>query len=87
MPSVKSSAFKRFTYCFKLVVVILLFSKIILTYLHCAKKGLVYIIIIALFSCQPFSYIECTKLNIHSSCNIYLVSNTKYTFPIYLCLF
>ena len=78
MPSIRSLASKRTTYYFKLVAVILLLSKIILTYSCCVEKGLVYIIIIAFLGCQPSSYTKYTKLNMRSSCDIKLVSNTKY---------
>jgi hypothetical protein len=50
MPSVRSLAFKCLAYCSKLVAVILLLNKIMLTYSCCVEKGLVYITIIALFS-------------------------------------
>ena len=78
MTSVRSLVFKHLIYYFKLVAIILLLSKIIFTYSCCAEKGLIYIIIMALSSRQPSFYIKCIKLNIHSSCNIRLVSNTKY---------
>ena len=45
-----------------------------------AKKGLVYIIIIALFSRQPSSYFKYTKANTHSLYDMHLVSTNKYTF-------
>ena len=80
MPFIRSLASKRLAYYFKLVAVILLLSKIIPTYFRCAEKGLVYIIIIASSSCQPFLYTKYIKLNICSSCNICLVSDTKCTF-------
>ena len=51
MPPIRSLAFKRLTYCFKLVAVILLLGEIIPTYFYYAEKGLVYIIIIALLGC------------------------------------
>ena len=51
MPFIKSLVFKRLAYYFKLVAVILLLSKIMPTYSRYTEKGLVYIIIIALFSC------------------------------------
>ena len=54
MPFIKSLVFKRFTYYFKLIAIILLLGKIMPTYLHYIEKWLVYIIIIALFSYQPF---------------------------------
>ena len=84
MPPIRSLAFKRLAYCFKLVAVILLLNKIMPTYSYYAEKGLVYIAIIALLGYQPSSYIECTKLNIYSFCNIYLVFNAKCIFLIRL---
>ena len=54
------------------------------TYSRYTEKGLIYITIIALFSCQPSSYAKYTKLNTRLSCNIYLISNTKYIFFIRL---
>ena len=80
IPLIKSSAFKRYAY---IVAVILLLSKIMPTCSCCVLKGLVYITIIASLGCQPSSYIECTKLNIHLSCDVSLVSNAKYAFFIY----
>ena len=50
MPFIRSLAFKCLTRYFKLVAVILLLSEIMSTYSRYAEKGLVYIIIIALFS-------------------------------------
>ena len=70
MPFIRSSASKHYACYFKLVAVILLLGKIILTYSCYIEKGLVYIAIIALSSRQPSLYIKCTKLNIHTSCNI-----------------
>ena len=55
---IRSLVFKRLTYYFKLVAIILLLSKIIPTYFYCVEKGLVYIIIIAFFSRQPFSILS-----------------------------
>ena len=83
MPLVKSSASERRTY---IVAVILLFGKIMPTYSCCVLKGLVYIIIIALLGCQPSSYAKYTKLNMHLSCDIRLVSNAKYICLIYPCI-
>ena len=77
MPFIRSLAFKYTAYCFKLVAVILSLSEIIPTCSHCAEKGLIYITIVALLSRQPSSYTKYTKLNMRSSCNIYLMSNTK----------
>ena len=70
MPFIKFLVSKHFIYCFKLVVVILLLGEIMLIYSYYTKKKLVYIIIVALFSRQPFSYFKCIKLNICLSCNI-----------------
>ena len=84
MPFIKSLAFKRRAY---LVALILLLSIIIPLYSYCAKKKLVYIIIVALFSCQPSSCFKCTKLNIYSFCNVQSVSNAKYIFTVVLFYF
>ena len=75
MPSIRSSASKCRAY---IVAVILLFNKIMPSCSCCEEKKLVYIIIIAPFSRQPSFYVKYTKLNMHSSCNVKLVSNTKY---------
>jgi hypothetical protein len=79
MPSVRSLVFKRRAY---IVTIILSLGEIMPTYSHYIRKGLVYIIITALFNRQPSSYLEFTKLNIHLSCNICLMSNTKYIYLI-----
>ena len=55
-------------------------SKIISPYSHYAKKGLVYITITALFSCQPSSYSKCTKANTYFLCNMRSVSINKCIF-------
>ena len=47
MPFIRSLVFKCLAYCFKLVAMILLLSKIMPTYSRYIEKGLVYIIIIA----------------------------------------
>jgi hypothetical protein len=80
MPPVRFLVFKHLAHHSKLVAVILLLSKIIPAYSYYAEKGLVYIAIIALFSCYPSSCSKCTKLNIYSSCNIYSVFNAKYIY-------
>ena len=80
MPFVGFLAFKQYT---RVVAVILLLSKIIPIYSCYVLKGLVYIIIIALLGRQPFFYTKYTKLNMRSSCDIRLVSSTKYMFFIY----
>ena len=75
MPLIRSLASKCYT-C--IISVILLLSKIMPIYSRCAKKKLVCIIIIAPFSCQPFSYLKCTKSNMHLFCNVKSVLNTEY---------
>jgi hypothetical protein len=50
MPPVRSLAFKYLARRSKLVAVILLLNEIMPTYFCYAKKGLIYIIIMALFS-------------------------------------
>ena len=85
MPPVRSSAFKRTAYYFKLVAIILSLNKIIPTYSYYVEKGLIYIIIIAPLSCQPSFCIKCTKLNMRLSYNIRLVFNAKCIF--FTCLY
>ena len=70
MPPIRSSASKRSACRSKLVAIILLLGKIMPTYSYCIEKGLVYITIIALFSCQPSLYTKCTKLNMHTLYNV-----------------
>ena len=53
-----------------IIAVILSLSKIILLYSCCAKKGLVYVAIIAPSSYQPSSYSKCTSVNMRSFYNI-----------------
>jgi hypothetical protein len=50
MPFVKSLVFKYLAYRSKLIAVIFLFSKIMPLYSRYKEKGLVYIVIVALFS-------------------------------------
>ena len=86
MSFVRSLAFKRTAYRFKLVAVILLLNKIIPTCFYCVLKGLVCIAIMAPLGRQPSFYTKYIKLNIRSSCNIRLVSNAKYAFLIRFCI-
>ena len=81
MPFIRSLVSKHRAHA---VAVILLLGEIMPSYSYSKEKKLVYIIIIALFSCQPSSYIKCTKSNIHLSCNVKLISNTKYLYPMRL---
>ena len=68
------------------VVFILLSSKAISLCSCCAKKGLVYIAIAALFGHQPSSYAECTRLNIRTSYDVCSVSDAKYIYTRLLSL-
>ena len=77
MPPVRSLAS---IYCVLLATSISLNSEIMSPYSYYAKKGLVYIIIIASFSRQPFFYSKCIKANTYSLCNMRLVSINKYIF-------
>ena len=70
MPPIRFLASKRLAYCSKLVAVIFLLSEIIPTCSYYTKKGLVYITITALSSCQPFLYAKCIKSNIYLLYNI-----------------
>ena len=83
MSFIRSLVFKRAARHSKLVAVIFLLNKIMLTCSHYMLKGLVCIIIIAPLGRQPFFYTKYTKLNIHLSCNVRSVSNTKYAFLIH----
>ena len=42
MPLIRSLVFKCTAYCFKLIAVILLLSKVIPTYFYYTEKGLIY---------------------------------------------
>ena len=80
MPLIRSLASKCHAYA---VAVILLLGEIMPSYSYCNEKKLVYITIIAPFSCQPSSCSKYTKSNIHSSCNVKSVSNTEYLYLIH----
>ena len=75
MPFIRSLVSKYYAY---IVFIILLLGEIMPLYSYCAKKKLVYIVIITLFSRQPFFYFKYTKSNIYLSYNIRLVFNIKY---------
>ena len=77
MPLVRSLISKRRAY---VVAVIFSLGEIIPTCSCCVLKGLVYIIIIAPLSRQPFFYTKYIKLNMCLSYNIKLVSNAKCAF-------
>ena len=77
MPPIRSLASVHYVL---LAISISLNGEIMSSYSHYMKKGLVYIIIIALFSRQPFFYSKYTKANTYSLCNMRLVSTNKYIF-------
>ena len=77
MPFIRSLAFMHYVL---LTTSISLNSEIISPYSYYVKKGLVCVIIITPFSCQPFSYSKCIKANTCSLYNIYLVFTNKYIF-------
>ena len=68
-----------------LITLILFINKVMPPYSYYIKKGLVYIIIVALSSYQPSSYTKYTKVNIYLFYNIYSISDAKYIY--YLTLF
>ena len=80
MPPIRFLVSER---CTRIVAVILLFGKIMPTYSCCVLKGLVCVTIIAPLGRQPSFCTKYTKLNMHSSCNIKSVFNTKCAYLIY----
>ena len=77
MPPIRLSASK----CCALLITSISFNReIISPYSYYMKKGLVYIIIISFFSCQPFSYSKYTKANTYSLCDVRSVPFNKYKF-------
>ena len=75
MPFIRSSTFKRYI----LLATSISFNReIISPYFYYIKKGLIYIIIISPFSCQPFFYFKCTKANTYLLCDVRLVPFNKY---------
>ena len=77
MPFIRSLAS---VYYILLAASISLDGEIMSPYSYYVKKGLVYITIIALSSCQPSSYFKCIKANTYSLCDMRLVSTNKYIF-------
>ena len=67
MPLVRSLASECCTY---IIALILLLGEIMPIYSCCVKKGLVYIIIAALFNYQPSFYTKYIKLNMRFFYNI-----------------
>jgi len=83
MPKVTSfSSIARYA---RIIAIVLLLGKIMLS--PCSyymKEGLVYITLASPLSWQPSFYLECTKVNICLSYNVYSISNAKYIHPITL---
>ena len=80
MPSIRSLA----SMCYVLLAVsISLDGEIMSPCSYYIKKGLVYIAIIAFFSCQPSSYFKYTKANTYFLYNMRSVSLNKYIFLAY----
>ena len=77
----RSLAFKYYTL---FISSIAYYSEIINLYSYCAKKGLVYIIIINPFGYQPSFCSKCTKLNTYMLYNMRSVSLNKCIFLTYL---
>ena len=67
-------------YYLRLISLILSLGEIIPLCSYYVEKRLSYIAILAPFSRQLFFYTKYTKSNIRSSCNVRLVSNTKYVY-------
>ena len=70
MPFIRSLISKCTACRSKLVAIIFLLNKIMPVCSCCVEKGLVYIIIMALSSCQPSFYTKCIKLNIYALYNV-----------------
>ena len=75
MPFIRFLASKRRTH---VIAIILLLSKIMLTYSRYMSKRLVCVIIVAPLGYQPSFYAKYIKSNMRSSCDVKLVSNAKY---------
>ena len=84
MPFIRFIILKRCTF---LILSISLNREIINPYSYCAKKGLVYIIIITPSGYYPFFCLECTKANIYLLYNVRLVFINKYIFLYYYTRF
>ena len=84
MPPIRFFTSKRYT----LLTASISFNReIISPYSRYTKKGLVYIIIIFLFSHQPSSYFKYTKANTRSLYNVRLVPFNKYKLLYYMCYY
>jgi hypothetical protein len=70
--------FTTFKYYILFTISISLNREIISPYSCYIKNGLIYIVLISPFSCQPFSYLECTKINTYLLYNIHSIPLNKY---------
>jgi len=78
MPKVTSLSSTAYRAC--TVAIVLLLGEIMPSPCsYYAKEGLVYVALASPLSWQPSSYLEYTKVNVRLSCNIYSISNAKYT--------
>ena len=77
MPLIRSFIFKYYAL---LIVSIFLNKEIMNPYSYYKKKRLVYIILMTSFSYQPFSYLECTKINTYLLYNICSIPLNKYIY-------
>ena len=75
MLAIRSLVFKR---CALLIFSITYNGEIMSPYSYYIKKGLVYITITDLSSCQPSSCFKYTKSNTYLLCNIHLIFFNKY---------
>ena len=81
IPAIRLIAFKYYTLFTSSIA---LNGEIISPCSYCVKKGLVYITITDLSSCQSSSYFKCIKLNTYILYNMHSVSLNKCTFFTYL---
>ena len=84
IPRIRSFTSKRRAL---LTVLIFLDGEIINPYSYDVKKGLVYIIIIILLSCQPSFYLKYTKANTYLLYNIRFIPLNKYIFLYHYTLY
>jgi hypothetical protein len=79
MSFIRSTAFKHYIL---LIVLISLNREIISPYSYYIKKGLVYIVFISPFRCQPSFYLKCTKVNTQLLYNIHFIPLNEYIYLI-----
>src|SRR6266702_2827445 len=69
----------------RVIARILLLGEVMPTCSRCAKKRVVYVIIVSLTGRQPLLYTKYIKANIHSLCDVRSASDAEYTLLISLC--